>query len=370
MTEKEILKNLINQFEKLPPVKIPKPTFLEITEYPHYENVCSNILRFYMDTREPHELGNLVVKSLLTLIGEQTLSERLTETKEVKREVGTFDTKRIDLLVNLDDTVIIIENKIYHQLTNQLQAYMNYANHNYKDKTILYVLLAPEKVNPDLLPDTLIGDKKCLSDNPKNGFRSVSYTELFQCIKANLGEYALKADTKYLAYFIDFITTMENLNSTKTMDENVINFVLDNEENIKKINNVYEAVKTEIYQKILGIKGAIDIPANTTQWIWNKMDLVNDISLKDSYNTMVSVDCFFELKNVYIEIWVRKSKNVNKWDLLHNLHYFKNNQPIRKQEGNGRGYIVWESLKSPFDTDNDTIITKLNQILPLIKTAE
>lgn len=368
MTEKEILKNLIDQFEKLPPVKIQNPTFLEITEYPHYENVCSNVLRFYMDTTQPHGLGNLIVKSLLSLIGEQTLSERLTETKEVKREVGTFDTKRIDLLVNLDDAVIIIENKIYHHLTNQLQAYINYACNSYKNKTILYVLLSPEKINADALPDTLKWDKKCINDNPQRGFRSISYSELFQCIKAHLGEFAMKADTKYLTYFIDFIASMENLNIVKTMDNNVINFVIDNEENILTINKVYEEVKKEIYQKILSIKGAINIPENTTQWIWEKMDLVHDISLKDDYNTMVSVDCFFELKNVYIEIWVRKSKNVKRWDLLHSLEYFKHNQPIRVQpKGNDRGYIVWESLKSPFDTDNDTIITKLNQILPLIK---
>ena len=43
--------------------RIPRKekTFMDISGYPHYENVCSNILAFYFNPLEEHNLNNLVM---------------------------------------------------------------------------------------------------------------------------------------------------------------------------------------------------------------------------------------------------------------------------------------------------------------------
>jgi hypothetical protein len=57
---------LLADFSKLPRrVERPK-TFMEIAGYPHYENVCSDILAFFMDPEESHGLKALVIDALAT----------------------------------------------------------------------------------------------------------------------------------------------------------------------------------------------------------------------------------------------------------------------------------------------------------------
>jgi hypothetical protein len=56
---------LLHEFRKLPPAVRRSPTFLEVAGYPHYENVCSNILAFFVDPTNPHGLGNLLLDALV-----------------------------------------------------------------------------------------------------------------------------------------------------------------------------------------------------------------------------------------------------------------------------------------------------------------
>ena len=43
--------SLLDEFRKLPPGITRSPTFMEVAGYPHYENVCSNILAFFLDPK-------------------------------------------------------------------------------------------------------------------------------------------------------------------------------------------------------------------------------------------------------------------------------------------------------------------------------
>ena len=54
---------ILIDFKSIPKHKRTR-TFMEISGYPHYENVCSNILKFYLDTKNEHGLKNLVLNSL------------------------------------------------------------------------------------------------------------------------------------------------------------------------------------------------------------------------------------------------------------------------------------------------------------------
>lgn len=41
---------------------------MDISGYPHYENVCSNILAFYFNPLEEHNLNNLVINSFIKVL--------------------------------------------------------------------------------------------------------------------------------------------------------------------------------------------------------------------------------------------------------------------------------------------------------------
>jgi len=57
---------LIQEFESLPHISKSENIF-NITGYPHYENVCSNILSFYLNPNNEHGLGNLFFSSFFLI---------------------------------------------------------------------------------------------------------------------------------------------------------------------------------------------------------------------------------------------------------------------------------------------------------------
>ena len=75
---------LVEEFKRLPKLSQSNPTYMEIAGYPHYENVCSNVLSFFFDTKQSHDLNDLVIKSLLDTVDE-TISN--------KYDLTTFDIR-------------------------------------------------------------------------------------------------------------------------------------------------------------------------------------------------------------------------------------------------------------------------------------
>ena len=116
---------LFNEFKDLPKLKQNNPTYMEIAGYPHYENVCSNVLGFFFDTTQIHDLGDLVIKSLLDCVNENLANKYDLTTKDIIREYYTDKGNRIDIVIVLDEAVIVIENKIFHHLNNELIDYQN-----------------------------------------------------------------------------------------------------------------------------------------------------------------------------------------------------------------------------------------------------
>ncbi len=57
---------LLLAFRALPETKRSR-TFMEVSGYPHYENVCSNILRFYLDPTAEHGLSDLLLSAFLKM---------------------------------------------------------------------------------------------------------------------------------------------------------------------------------------------------------------------------------------------------------------------------------------------------------------
>ncbi|MFP5082145.1 PD-(D/E)XK nuclease family protein [Pedobacter sp. JCM 36344] len=166
--------------------------FLDIAGMPHYENVNSNLLKFFFDSTEEHGFSDLFLTSLLELIPDKK-NVSLIDWK-IEREVKTKNNKRIDLaILSLDkDQVIIIENKIYHLLNNDLNDYWNHYEEIADNRKIGIVL--------SLYSLTIKNDK----------FTNVTHQQLCTKVLQNLGRYLLIANQKYIVYLKDYI---ENINT-------------------------------------------------------------------------------------------------------------------------------------------------------------
>ena len=130
-------------------------TFFDIAGISHNENAWSDIYAYFFAPNNPHNLGKTFIDCLIRLIKEKNnhthrfdLPESVSNVN-VYREVATKKDGRIDLLIFADDNAIIIENKVYHNLTNDLGDYMQLVQ-NYGNKRIGVILtLNPIHVSND-----------------------------------------------------------------------------------------------------------------------------------------------------------------------------------------------------------------------------
>ena len=155
---------LIQDFESLPHISKSENIF-NITGYPHYENVSSNILAFYLNPNNEHGLGNLFFSSLMILI---TGKESSDNNFQVNREVSTINKGRIDIVIETDNQVIGIENKIFHHLNNDLKDYSDSIDSWAGDRDRVKIILSLKK------------------EEESNGFVSITYDEYYILEKSSL----------------------------------------------------------------------------------------------------------------------------------------------------------------------------------------
>lgn len=188
---KEFL-DLFRKFETLPHAK-QNLTFMEVSGYPHYENVCSNVLGFYLNPNQQHGLKDLFISAIFQI----TKNTCSTTVQSVTREFGT-EGGRLDLLVEGDEFILAIENKIFHWLANDLNDYAKAVNlHGNRTKQQIKIVLGLSKIkDQNLLP---------------GGFVSCTYAQLWKEITGLLGSYIAKANPKWVTYLLDFIETTTNL---------------------------------------------------------------------------------------------------------------------------------------------------------------
>ena len=179
---------ILHDFESLPDNKESESIF-EIAGYPHYENVISNILAFYLNPNNEHGLGGLLLTSLINLTGGVEVQQ---ENFQVSREVSTNNGGRIDIVIETDNQIIGIENKIFHHLNNNLDDYSksidDWAKPNNLD-TLKIVLSIKKETN-------------------NSGFICVKYEDFIAKINENIGMYITTSSQKWILYLIDFLSTI------------------------------------------------------------------------------------------------------------------------------------------------------------------
>jgi len=238
----EQIAHLLNSLKSLPPLRKQELTFMEIAGYTHYENICSNILQFYLQPSNEHGFGSLLLDSLFALINEERGSNG--QNIDVRREELTPERKRIDLIIESDDFIFGIENKIFAPLSkNQLKDYANHLKSTNGRKVYKVLLsLRPLKVSPEDL----------------HGFKPITYRLLFEKVIANIGSYFLTGREPHTIFFRDFIQTIQNLQEANSMDQQRLAFFHDNKQDLAILLKEVDVLRRDMRRKLTNLKQIID----------------------------------------------------------------------------------------------------------------
>lgn len=289
-----MFEKLMEEFQKLPKKKIKEESFVSICGFPHREKVTSNILSFFFDTSREHNLYDLFVISLIESIGlspENYPSDFTSET-EVYTEKGNY----IDLLLRNDQINIVIENKIYAGLYNDLDDYYKTASENGKNKPLGIVLsyYPQEEVNTN--------------------YKFVTYEVFFNCIKKNLGFYVQNANKRYLPFLIDFIDNIENLDWSESMDTEFVEFIRKNKDVAIDFSTKIEELRKELRFQVNSVKQLCEEKIKNKKVIiktWRSPNLLDAVAV-DYYpneNLKITLNSVLDLNNWSFALWIN-SKDI------------------------------------------------------------
>ncbi|GAA4764556.1 MULTISPECIES: PD-(D/E)XK nuclease family protein [Flavobacterium] len=237
----KVLEHFLNQNE-IPIIKGKPKTFLGIAKQPHYENVLSNIYAFFFNVNEVHKLKDLFIKSLVELINTSKLGKenKVFESFlnfEVLTEYGTINQKRIDILLQNNEQAIIIENKVYHELNNDLEEYYN----EIKVTTKMGIVLS---LHP-------------ISDISHDRYINITHQQYMAKVMHNLGNYVLHANDKYLVFLKDFYQNIINL-SHPVMEKEAIQFYYKNQQEINELVRFKFKLREHIVNQIVTAGNRLD----------------------------------------------------------------------------------------------------------------
>jgi hypothetical protein len=241
------VRKMLKRAKTLPKSIADDPTFLELTGYPHFENVASNLLAFFLDPARSHGLGRLMLDALLE---DKALDLGFVS---VGREVGRDG--RIDITVLTDSHLIIIENKILSGIGNPLDKYALYAERNANGRTIDKILLV---LTPPIVA-------------PQQGFRILTYASFLEKVRIQLKSCPKAASPRYKSLLEEFITTIENLHRRRSnMTPEQLQFFKDVQEDLDEFQEYVYKFKRELKNRTSELGRMIDTEKyrNVRQRIW------------------------------------------------------------------------------------------------------
>ncbi|UTW01214.1 PD-(D/E)XK nuclease family protein [Marinomonas rhizomae] len=217
MSTLQQIQSFLDTLRQLPKPNTPEATIFSIGSRGYYENPTTDILAFFCNNNGEHGLGSLVLEALVDILPEKLQSISCSLSTPPEREVITSSNKRIDLIFESKDWVMIIENKIFHEQNNPFDDYQNHFTKNeekrFKNKEAIFIVLSPSGATPTDF-DKWIG---------------ISYPRLIDSIKHRLAEYFFKQPlNKWTVLLREFLLHLESIMSTSSYPEENIDYVIAN----------------------------------------------------------------------------------------------------------------------------------------------
>lgn len=269
-------------------------TIFEVCGFPHYEIVVSNVLSFFFDYRNQHDLNGLLIKSLLEAAG---IDEDVGLQFQSEREVMTNKRGYIDILLHNDYACIVIENKIYSGLNNDLDDYLSYAK-GLGRKYTYGILLALYETDPQ-----------------ESDFINVTYSNFIAKIRKNLGCFVGRSYNKYLFLLIELINNLEELQTGgMSMNSEFVKFVKDNYNEVRKFSAELKRYHDDLRRVVREVNSIVveKIKSESIkQWAWrDPSDGLYDVAVTDiklDNGIGIAIDSKIDCRGWRFEIFVRNN---------------------------------------------------------------
>lgn len=290
------LEDLLESFTRIKGPSASPPTFFEITQYPHFENVASNVLAFFLDPDGEHGLGTLFIDALLAPLKLEQLSFQ-----SIEREAGTKNGKRLDLIIDCEEHVIGIENKIYAATYNPFNEYAAHLKERTEGRQATLILLCLNEPPPGTLP----------KDVPV-----VTYEQLMRRVRQGLGLHAGDAPGQYLTFALEFVKTMENLKRGNRMNQGIMELFREREDDVKEFLHTARQVRDELRGIVQRTAEMVNnrlpspLPQYVKQWYYREErnlidDLVHDVEFPSG--SKVAIDAYLGMHGWTVQVWQRRS---------------------------------------------------------------
>lgn len=231
--------------------------FLEIIGKAHDENINSRIYAYFLDQEVNEELSSLFLSALTNLIKRRSGKDIYLSSWRVVTEESTEKGNRIDIVIHDVEgrSAILIENKIYHYLHNDLMDYWQHLG--LQDQDQMGVLLTLEKHE---IPEEVSG-------------KFINITHYDWCSEVRSLGLPAGLESKIYSYLNDFFKTIENLTNSTEMNDQA-KFFFQNPMKVNEIKATYDEGKRYIEDQIdqLSQKLGWSTYGNSYGWrnIWDK----------------------------------------------------------------------------------------------------
>lgn len=220
------LRSLLEALISLPPPDKQEPNLFSIGARGHYENPVTDLLAFFFYPDAGHGLGTLALESLLACLPDSQQPVEASLLAAPEREVSTKLGNRIDILMESDEWLLVLENKIWHKQNNPFSDYSDYLAEigRKQDKACIYVVLSPEGESPE-------------------GWSGISYKSLIAELSARSGKAFVSFPfSKWLILLREFILHLESLMASTNISPDTEDFVLNNLGKIQEIVSLKSSV--------------------------------------------------------------------------------------------------------------------------------
>jgi len=261
-----VFESLLESFNGIQSTHIVKDeTIFDICGFPHYENVVSNVLAFFFDDGKKHNLNGLLTESFIEAAN--YTDHNLDLQFQVEREVKTNSGGYIDLLLHNDSCCMVIENKIFSPLNNDIQDYIDYARERYNNNAYGVILSIWEI-------------------DPKNiDYVNVNYSLFFDILKSKLGHFLGVQNNQYLFLLIDLINNIQELeHGGSSMNPEFLSFIRRNKEGVLKFGTELKIYHDELRNIIKQVNSTvIEIlqDPSVKQTPWRRLPELCDYAVSD-----------------------------------------------------------------------------------------
>lgn len=241
---------LIHKYEKiLLKAKTHKSVNTESTIFDtafrkHHENPTTELLAFFINPDEAHNLGQTFYKGFIDTIKSINSDLNLAEFGgfvKIGIEQIVGEQKRIDLWLETDESLILVELKINHIQNNPINHYETWGKNEVRhSKKRLHKLV--------------------ISKDGKTSFGrnwlGISYTTLAKYMRKSLSKFAIdSALNKWTVFAREFLLHLDNLNEILETDMDKINFLIEHFQDIEELFVLREKAYQEIVQHIMNRYG-------------------------------------------------------------------------------------------------------------------